>query len=155
MRCVWCMCLIWIITAGVNWQVKPRSQSCCLSLSNLLILRGKDVGSADPSAFHDPSIYSQSSLNTGQTLSVWTHDRPLGQREKSAVLLNNGQSSIIDCLDRTVGRAWNMFASRAYLHQYTSRGLVENDFVDCFATLEQILADYRHLSTTWCRCCLE
>jgi len=80
--------------------------------------------------------------------SVWTHGRSFSQREKSAVLLNNGQSSIVDGLDRTVGRAWNMFASRAYIHQYTSRGLDENDFVDCFATLEQILADYRQLGVT-------
>jgi len=68
-----------------------------------------------------------------------------GEREKSAVLLSNGQSSIVDGLERTVSCAWNMFASRAYLHQYTSRGLEENDFVDCFATLEQILADYKRL----------
>ena len=135
----------WFSVAGVNWQVKPRSDDCCLSLSNLLLLRGKDVVSADPSAFRDPSIYSSLS---GSALSVWTHGRTFGQREKSAVLLNNGQSSIVDSLDRTVGRAWNMFASRAYLHQYMSRGLEENDFVDCFAALEQILADYRRLNTT-------
>ena len=131
--------------AGVNWQVKPRSQDCCQSLANLLILRGKDVHLADPAAFHDQSIYSPLSSNTGSALAVWTHDRVFGQREKSAVLLSNGESSIVDSLERTVGRAWNMFASRAYLHQYTSRGLDENDFVDCFAALEQILADYKCL----------
>jgi len=82
------------------------------------------------------------------TASVWTHSRSFGNREKSAVLLSNGQSSVIDSMDRTVGRAWNMFASRAYLHQYASRGLEENDFVDCFAALEQILANYRQLTAT-------
>jgi len=131
---------------GINWQVKPQSDNCCRSLSNLLILRGKDVGLADPSAFHDPSIYSRLSLTTGSAVSVWTHDRVFGQREKSAVLINNGQSSVVDSLDAIVGRAWNMFASRAYLHQYTNCGLDENDFVDCFAALEQVIADYRHLS---------
>ena len=134
--------------AGVNWQVKPRSNDCSQSLSNLLILRGKDVDTAEPSAFRDPSVYSHLSSHAGSALSVWTHGRPFGLREKSVVLLNNGQSSIVDSLDRTVGRAWNMFASRAYLHQYTGRGLDENDFVDCFAALEQILADYRRLSAT-------
>lgn len=133
---------------GINWQVKPQSEDCSRSLSNHLILRGKDVDTADPSAFHDPSIYSRLSSITGCAASFWTHRRPFGEREKSAVLLSNGQSSVIDSLDRTVGRAWNMFASRAYLHQYTSRGLDENDFVDCFAALEQILADYRQLGTT-------
>jgi len=81
-------------------------------------------------------------------VSVWTHGRAFGQREKSAVLINNGQSSVVDSLDRTVSRAWNMFASRAYLHQYTSHGLDENNFVDCFAVLEQIVADYKQLSAS-------
>jgi len=134
------------LSAGINWQVRPRSDDCCLSLSNLLILRGKDVSRADTSAFQDSSIYSPLSSSTGPAVSVWSHGREFSQREKSAVLLNNGQSSIVDSLDRIVGRAWNMFASRAYLHQYTNCGLDENDFVDCFAALEQVLADYRHLS---------
>ena len=142
------MHVLFIAVTGVNWQVKPRSDDCCFSLTNFLILRGKDVGVADTSAFHDPSIYSLLSSNTGSPVSVWTHNRAFGQREKSAVLLNNGQSSIVDSLDRVVGRAWNMFASRAYLHQYTNCGLDENDFVDCFAALEQVLADYRHLNAT-------
>jgi len=141
------MCLLSLLfVAGVNWQVKPRSDSCCMSLSNLLILRGKDVASANPSAFCDPSIYSPLSSVTGSQLAVWSHSRVFGQREKSAVLLSNGQSTVVDSLERTVARAWNMFASRAYLHQYTSRGLDENDFVDCFAALEQTLADYRNLN---------
>lgn len=131
---------------GINWQVKTHSEDRSRSLSNHLILRGKDVDSADPSAFRDPSIYSRQSSSLGCRVSVWTHGRSFGQREKTAVLLSNGQSSVIDSLDCTVGRAWNMFASRAYLHQYTHRGLEENDFVDCFAALEQILADYRQLS---------
>lgn len=135
------------VITGVNWQVKPQSAECCRSLSNLVILRGKDVESADPSAFRDPSIYSALSSSTGSPLAVWTHGRAFGEREKCAVLLNNGQSSVVASLDRTVGRAWNMFASRAYMHQYTRHGLDENDFVDCFAALEQILADYRRLST--------
>ena len=128
--------------------MKPQSEDRCRSVANHLVLRGKDVDSADSSAFRDSSLYSRLLSITGSALSVWTHNRSFGQREKSAVLLNNGQSSVVDSLDRAVGRAWNMFASRAYLHQYTSHGLDENDFVDCFAALEQILADYRQLSAT-------
>ena len=121
-----------------------------MSLCNLLILRGKDLASADTSAFHDPSIYCWrlSSPVIDPPVSVWSHSRAFAQREKSAVLLNNGQSSIVDGLDQIVSRAWNMFASRAYLHQYTKCGLEENDFVDCFAVLEQVIADYRQLSST-------
>lgn len=132
-----------ILFAGINWQVTPWSNNCSKSLSNLVILRGKDVALADTSAFHDPSLFSSKNHSAAST--VWSHDRVFGRREKCAVLLNNGHSSIIDCLETTVSRAWNMFASRAYLHQYTCRGLDENDFIDCFAALEQILSDYNHL----------
>ena len=38
-----------------------------------------------------------------------------------------------------------MFASRAYVHQYTRYGLSDDDFVDSFGYLEQILSDYQHL----------
>jgi tubulin delta len=76
---------------------------------------------------------------------LWSLDRPFLGREKSVTLVSNGQCSVIGGLDRTIDRAWRMFASRAFVHQYVAHGLQEEDFIDCFATLEQILADYKRL----------
>ena len=64
--------------------------------------------------------------------------------EKSATLLSNSQS-FIKPLDTVLKNAWNMFASRAYLHQYNRYGLSDDDFVDSFGFIEQILADYKRL----------
>lgn len=48
-------------------------------------------------------------------------------------------------MDSMVGKAWDMFSSRAYVHQYTKHGLTEDEFLDGFATLEQVIANYKHL----------
>ena len=64
--------------------------------------------------------------------------------EKSATLLSNSQSFVAP-LETVLRNAWSMFASRAYLHQYSRYGLLEDDFVDSFGFTEQILSDYRQL----------
>lgn len=38
-----------------------------------------------------------------------------------------------------------MFNARAYLHQYEKFGLSEDDFIDSFAVVEQMAADYSRL----------
>ena len=38
-----------------------------------------------------------------------------------------------------------MFNVRAYLHQYERYGLTENDFIDSFGVVEQIIANYSKL----------
>ncbi|KAH8859520.1 Tubulin delta chain [Schistosoma japonicum] len=39
-------------------------------------------------------------------------------------------------------RAWELFASRAYVHQYEKYGLTTDVFMDCVATVEQIAHSY-------------
>lgn len=128
---------------GINWQTKCGMDEAIRSISNLLIVRGKDVSQADVSAFRDPRLYS-SWLPTDNAFTCWSHARPFIHYEKSAALLSNSQS-IVPSLDRVVERGWKMFASRAYVHQYQRHGLEEDDFVDCFAGLEQVLASYGQL----------
>ncbi|CAI2726719.1 unnamed protein product [Schistosoma spindalis] len=43
-------------------------------------------------------------------------------------------------------RAWELFASRAYIHQYEKYGLTTDIFIDCVATVEQIAHCYSTLS---------
>lgn len=139
-----------MIFTGINWQVKPGAANCARSVSNLLILRGKDCDSADVSAFRERSAYSSVSpvnvIGPNVPFASWTNSRPLLGQEKLVSLVSNGQCSVVNAgLDRTIDRAWRMFASRAFVHQYMTHGLQEEDFIDCFATLEQILADYQRL----------
>ena len=134
-----------IISSGIDWQVKasPSMRDFNQSIANLLILRGTELPSANPGSFADPYLYTRWMPACG-TFQTWAHPRPFNKYEKSAVLLSNSQSQV-KALDCVVSKAWSMFASRAYVHQYLKHGLTEEDFVDSFACLEQIISSYSKL----------
>ncbi|XP_068174302.1 tubulin delta chain [Antennarius striatus] len=138
---------------GIDWQVRlpsgsDRTRSLTgpsfnTSLANLLILRGKDVFSADIGGFLDPTLYT-SWLPSEEAFSSWKSEVPFNKYEKSATLVSNSQA-LLRPLDNMVGKAWNMFASRAYLHQYVKFGISEEDFLDSFTSLEQVISSYSQL----------
>ncbi|NWS96855.1 TBD protein, partial [Mionectes macconnelli] len=139
---------------GIDWQVRPPPPGSCshstnkplhfnTSIANLVILRGKDVHSVDLGSFQDPSLYT-SWLNPQDALNSWRTPRAFNKYEKSASLVSNSQF-LLKPLDSVVGKAWNMFASKAYIHQYTKFGIEEEDFLDSFTTLEQVISSYTTL----------
>ncbi|XP_064323899.1 tubulin delta chain isoform X3 [Phalacrocorax carbo] len=139
---------------GIDWQVRPprlgssipSSQSTNkplhfnTSVANLVILRGKDTHSIDLGSFRDPSLYT-SWLNPQDAFNAWKTPRAFNKYEKSASLVSNSQF-LLKPLDNIVGKAWNMFASKAYIHQYTKFGIEEEDFLDSFTALEQVISSY-------------
>ena len=74
----------------------------------------------------------------------WQQYRPFNHHEKSATLVSNSQT-FIQPLSNCVHKAWQMFNAHAYLHQYERYGLMENDFIDSFGVVEQIIANYSKL----------
>ncbi|XP_013868259.1 tubulin delta chain isoform X1 [Austrofundulus limnaeus] len=138
---------------GIDWQVSlpPAAGrvrgltpgSFNVSLANLLVLRGKDVFSAETGGFADPSIYT-SWLPSEEAFSLWKSPVPFNKYEKSATLVTNSQA-LLRPLDDMVRKAWNMFASRAYMHQYIKFGMSEEDFLDSFTSLEQVISSYSQL----------
>ncbi|KAM4796741.1 tubulin delta chain [Rhinophrynus dorsalis] len=140
---------------GINWQVRPPSQQAAdkislkrelhfnTSVANLAILRGKDVHSASIEGFKDPALYT-SWLSPDDAFSVWRAPRAFNKYEKSATLVSNSQY-LLKPLDNIVGKAWNMFASKAYVHQYTKFGIEEEEFLESFTTLEQVISSYSTL----------
>ncbi|XP_041658230.1 tubulin delta chain isoform X2 [Cheilinus undulatus] len=138
---------------GIDWQVQlpgASEQSSSLtapsfntSLANLLILRGRDVYSSDTDSFKDPALYT-SWLSSSEAFSVWKSPVPFNKYEKSAALVSNSKA-LLRPLDNMVGKAWNMFASRAYIHQYIKFGISEEDFLDSLTSLEQVISSYRLL----------
>ncbi|XP_008935685.1 PREDICTED: tubulin delta chain isoform X2 [Merops nubicus] len=142
---------------GIDWQVRPpRLGTSCssshptnklpqfnTSIANLVILRGKDTHSTDLGSFQDPSLYT-SWINPQDAFNAWKTPRAFNKYEKSASLVSNSQF-LLKPLDNVVGKAWNMFASKAYIHQYTKFGIEEEDFLDSFTALEQVISSYTSL----------
>ncbi|XP_076433740.1 tubulin delta chain isoform X3 [Peromyscus maniculatus bairdii] len=93
--------------------------------------------------FKDPALYT-SWLDPVHAFSLWKTQRAFDKYEKSAALVSNSQL-LVKPLDTIVGKAWNMFASKAYIHQYTRSGMEEEDFLDSFTLLEQVVASYGSL----------
>uniref|UniRef100_A0A4X1SRZ4 Tubulin delta chain n=2 Tax=Sus scrofa TaxID=9823 RepID=A0A4X1SRZ4_PIG len=142
---------------GIDWQIRPplsglpalskmstnKEFHFNTSIANLVILRGKDVHNADLGAFKDPALYT-SWLEPVHAFNVWKTQRAFSKYEKSAALVSNSQF-LVKPLDVIVGKAWNMFASKAYIHQYTKYGIEEEDFLESFTLLEQVIASYCNL----------
>uniref|UniRef100_A0A8C5KMV3 Tubulin delta chain n=1 Tax=Jaculus jaculus TaxID=51337 RepID=A0A8C5KMV3_JACJA len=93
--------------------------------------------------FKDPALYT-SWMEPAHAFSMWKTQRAFNKYEKSAALVSNSQF-LVKPLDMIVGKAWNMFASKAYIHQYTKFGIEEEDFLDSFTLLEQVVASYSSL----------
>ncbi|XP_051934481.1 tubulin delta chain [Hippocampus zosterae] len=138
---------------GIDWQVRPLAvsertrsltgSSVNTSLANLLILRGKDVFSAETGIFDEAALYS-SWLSPKDAFNIWKCPVSFNKYEKTATLVSNSQA-LIEPLDNMVRKAWSMFAARAYIHQYTKFGISEEDFLESFAFTEQIISSYSQL----------
>lgn len=132
-----------VMEEGLNWQIKPGSSLSNKCIGNQLILRGKDSQSVDTSPFRNPALYTDW-IPPDCALSRCLQPRQYAGYEKAACLISNGRTPVKD-LD-TIGRkAWDMFTMRAYVHWYVRHGMEEEKFIDCFASLEQVLDNYRQI----------
>jgi hypothetical protein len=85
---------------------------------------------------------------TNATPADLCHDhvpRPRVRYEKSATLVSNSCASASP-VKTVVEKAWRMFTSHAYLHQYDQHGVEREDFIGCFARAEQIIKNYEELA---------
>ncbi|TGZ47816.1 hypothetical protein CRM22_011013 [Opisthorchis felineus] len=95
------------------------------------------------------------------------HDRPFLGYPRSLFVVSNGGGSRLGedilrggtldfastgdpaaSLNYAISRAWGMFASKAYLHQYERYGLTSELLMDCFANVEQAAHCYSSLPWT-------
>lgn len=121
-------------TSGINW-----------SLANLIILRGNDFESADVEMLSSDSRLYSCHAPSPRKCTVWCCRHSFNSYEKCCTLVSNSQACV-GPLQRVCGRAWDMFAARAYLHQYSKYGFTQEDFMGCFVTVEQILKDYNTIT---------
>ncbi|XP_034023982.1 tubulin delta chain isoform X3 [Thalassophryne amazonica] len=97
----------------------------------------------EEAGFEDPALYT-SWLSPEAAFDVWKSPLHFNKYEKSATLVSNSQA-LLRSLDNMVGKAWNMFASRAYVHHYIKFGISEEDFLENFTSLEQVISSYSQL----------
>ncbi|KAG6545061.1 hypothetical protein Mapa_013757 [Marchantia paleacea] len=108
------------------------------SLANLLILRGSGSDNADVSDFADDRMYPIWQVDP---LSVAACSTLYGRYEIAAGLLSNCQSSVLPA-SRALTKAYNMFASKAFLHQYFEHGMEAASFDGAFASIEDVVTRY-------------
>lgn len=129
---------------GINWGIKVRPASNFnKSISNILVLRGKDSHTVPYESLQEAPMYPRW-LPPESRVKFYSSSRSFCGYEKSASLLTNSQICI-DTIDRLVDKAWSMFTSKAYTHQYSRHGLTEDDFLDCFTVMEKVIHDYKSL----------
>ncbi len=110
------------------------------SLANLIILRGNELNSVDTSNFTDPRLYSKS-VPGCFTNSVWCNGLSFRGYEKTCSLVSNSQGCVRP-LNSVCKKAWSMYTAKAYIHQYEKYGLQNDDFLNCFITMEQLIKNY-------------
>ena len=99
----------------------------------------QDAASADTSLLSDAALFSGHEPNA---LRVLFHPARFGRCDMTASLLANAYCSVTPA-KRMLGRAYTLFASRAYCHQYQAHGLEHADFEAAFARCEDACAVWR------------
>jgi tubulin delta len=126
-----------------------RSVECTnKSVACVLKFRGHEAAGAlketeEVSLFKNKSLYptwnDDPFIACSRDLSVNSHGP-----SRSVSLLSNSQSSARP-LERMSSMGYNMYLSRAYVHQYAANGVFEDDFENAFAGLERAVFDYESL----------
>ena len=63
---------------------------------------------------------------------------------RSASCISNGQA-VLPLLEQSFMKAKTLFEAGAYLHQYTSHGIEQDDFVSAFQIMHQVILNYSTL----------
>ncbi|XP_076246365.1 tubulin delta chain [Calliopsis andreniformis] len=114
------------------------------SVSNSLITRGI-ITDKDPiitDVFQEKHLYAN--WNTSDWFSHLHQKRKFLNHDKFLALLTNN-SEISQPLDILLNKSWNTYVHSAFLHQYKQFGLEEDDFLQAFAVIENIVKEYKEL----------
>ena len=121
------------------------SYKYCKSVSNILITRGTSLTN-DPlicDEFKTRDLYVNW-ISEADRFTHFNQERRLLNQEKFAALVTNN-SQIHRPLNLIVDKAWKMYTHAAFLHQYKKFGLEEDDFLNSFAKVENVVKTYKEL----------
>lgn len=125
---------------------KAMSHTYSPCVSNVLITRGKSMEN-DVITLEDLQkrhLYSEWAL-----LNSFTHlhqERRFLNRDKFLALVSNN-SEIHRPLDMYLDKAWGSYKCSAFLHQYKQFGLEDDDFLQAFAKVENVVQEYKNLKS--------
>ncbi|XP_014207260.1 tubulin delta chain-like [Copidosoma floridanum] len=130
-------------------DVKPvtlkSGQSYYKSVTNVLVSRGKFTKN-DPltcDEFKNKAMYVDW-LGSSDQLTCLNQQRRLVNHEKFLALVTNN-AKVSQTLDGIVTKAWNTYVHGAFLHQYKKFGLEEDDFLEAFGKVENVIKNYKNL----------
>lgn len=140
--------------------ISEVSAAGCRSLKSVMTMRGPDAASG-LQAMCDARAASASTSapqRRGDSAAAPPHstvfddrscqlhysNRSVNGYQRSAVLLSNSQA-ILPILQRAGMKGAEMYRAGAYVHQYKSCGLEDEDFVRAFRTVGQVIENYRSL----------
>ncbi|XP_076170805.1 tubulin delta chain [Ptiloglossa arizonensis] len=116
------------------------------SVSNILLTRGptteQDFIITDE--FRKKHLYAN--WNTTDLFFHLHQKRKFLNHDKFLALITNN-SQILRPLDALLNKTWKSYIHAAFLHQYTQFGLEEDDFLQAFAVLENVVKEYKELIT--------
>ncbi|XP_072742714.1 tubulin delta chain [Anoplolepis gracilipes] len=115
-------------------------------VSNILVTRGKSIEN-DAVILED--LQKRHLYPEWIMLESFTHlhqQRKFLNRDKFLALITNN-SEIHRPLDIYLDKAWNSYKFAAFLHQYKQFGLEEDDFLEAFAKVENIVQEYKSLKS--------
>nr|XP_003704716.1 PREDICTED: tubulin delta chain-like [Megachile rotundata] len=116
------------------------------SVSNILVTRGSvtDKDSINTNEFREKHLYAD--WNTTDWFTHLHQNRKILNHDKFLALITNN-SQICDPLDILLEKTWTSYINAAFLHQYKQHGLEEDDFLQAFAVLENVVKEYKELTT--------
>ena len=134
-----------VLEEGMDWWVNLKSRGLNKSISNRVTLRGMNAQDVDmKGVFERKELYAPWSYGSFRCL---RSNRSFQNHERSVTMLSNSQS-ILSPLTRSLSKAWEMFHTGAYVHQYRDHGVEDGDFVAALIRMEQVLENYRSLSSS-------
>lgn len=115
-------------------------------VSNVLVTRGKSM---DNDLILTEDLQKKYLYPDWITTDSFTHlhqERRILNRNKCLALITNN-SQIYEPLEVYLDKAWSSYKCAAFLHQYKQFGLEEDDFLQAFARVENVVQDYKNLKS--------
>ncbi|CAF4743556.1 unnamed protein product, partial [Rotaria sp. Silwood1] len=131
---------------GLNWSLKPN-QTRTKSIGNLFLARSYDKEDIDKDLkqFFNYETFYPSFISSSDYYYLFNYrDKSYLNYEKYLSLISNCQTPV-SALDRIVNKSWQLFGQKAYLHHYYKYDIDEQEFLNGFVQIEQVIKSYNQL----------